>query len=372
MRLTPDMAIRNLEDYLANQGISLAQDAKNVFLEIEKICEAVDNPPLPQHVLLACIRTMPKLRRAIAYFRGEPFAAEDFLYNDLHKLRDNMASYSENYCPYSDSEYRKVVTRTILLDLAVDIAKKKSRQQIQDVDILEALLSFHDKSYPPWQNGDWRDEVLHVPFNTLAHILGEFNLSLWVKFDDIRSNLELAKIGAEENLLKIAPSRLRETLTGFFDDHPNYNSNCFLIMSFAQTKFHNEIFFELKNILKQYGFNLLRADDRSYSDDLLTNIETYIYGCGFAVAVFERIQNEIYNPNVSFEVGYMSGLNKPVCYLKEKTLPKLSSDLVGKLYGEFDIGNIYESLKAKLDKWLLDKKLISVCSSETKIPSDLK
>ena len=72
---------------------------------------------------------------------------------------------------------------------------------------------------------------------------------------------------------------------------------------------------------------------------MLWNILTYIYGCRFGIAVFERIEDEAFNPNVALEVGYMMGLGKPVCYLKERTLRTLHTDLVGQLYSEFDVEN---------------------------------
>ncbi len=77
--------------------------------------------------------------------------------------------------------------------------------------------------------------------------------------------------------------------------------------------------------LASYGITALRADDKDYHEDLFTNIVTYLYGCSFGIAVFERIETDDVNPNVSLEVGYMQGLRKPVCLLKDKTLRALHS-----------------------------------------------
>ena len=85
---------------------------------------------------------------------------------------------------------------------------------------------------------------------------------------------------------------------------------------------------------------------------------TYIYGCGFGVAVFERIEAEEFNPNVSLEVGYMLALKKPVCLLKDKTLKTLHTDLVGKLYKEFDPQNPGKTIPDRISQWLLDKEII--------------
>jgi len=56
-------------------------------------------------------------------------------------------------------------------------------------------------------------------------------------------------------------------------------------MPFRGTPFHNEVAAYLRKILRELGLNPLRADDKIYSDDVMANIEAYIYGCRFAVAV---------------------------------------------------------------------------------------
>ncbi|MCX5713215.1 MAG: hypothetical protein NT033_00025 [Candidatus Omnitrophica bacterium] len=83
----------------------------------------------------------------------------------------------------------------------------------------------------------------------------------------------------------------------------------------------------------------LRADDKCYHDDLFPNILTYLWGCSIGIAVFERLEADEFNPNVSLEVGYMRALGKPICLLKDKTLRTLQTDLIGKLYTPFDPQN---------------------------------
>ena len=61
----------------------------------------------------------------------------------------------------------------------------------------------------------------------------------------------------------------------------------------------------IQSTLGTFGIAALRADDKEYHDDLLPNVLTYIYGCRFGIAVFERLEAEDFNPNVSLEVGYM-------------------------------------------------------------------
>jgi nucleoside 2-deoxyribosyltransferase len=99
------------------------------------------------------------------------------------------------------------------------------------------------------------------------------------------------------------------------------------------------------------------ARDKEFHDDLYPNIQTYLHGCGFGIAVFERLESEEFNPNVALEVGYMFGLRKHVLLLKDRTLRALQTDLVGKLYREFDPQNPEETIPAQIDGWLSDKDL---------------
>jgi len=103
-------------------------------------------------------------------------------------------------------------------------------------------------------------------------------------------------------------------------------------------------------VLSQNGIVGLRADDKQYHDNLLRNVLTYIHGCNMGVAVFERIEADSFNPNVSFEVGYMRALNKPVCLLKDRTMKTLYTDLLGELYKSFDPQSPNDSIPPELKK----------------------
>jgi hypothetical protein len=155
-----------------------------------------------------------------------------------------------------------------------------------------------------------------------------------------------------------APPAITESLANFTKDHPEPSRAAFVMMKFEQTKAHDAIFDCIHSTLGKYGIKALRADSKVYNDSLFPNIQTYMHGCGFGIAVFERISGEEFNPNVSLEVGYMRGLRKQVCYLKDSSLKTLQSDLVGDLYKPFDIQDIKKSLPPELTKWLSDKGLL--------------
>jgi hypothetical protein len=153
------------------------------------------------------------------------------------------------------------------------------------------------------------------------------------------------------------PAQIKESLEHFRVDYPDQLKVAFLMMRFGTTKAHENIVAAIKKALDPIGITVVRADDKQYNDDLFPNVLTYMHGCGFGIAVFERIESEEFNPNVALEVGYMLALRKEVCLLKDRTLKTLHADLVGKLYKIFDPLDPLETIPKELSRWLQDKGL---------------
>ena len=154
------------------------------------------------------------------------------------------------------------------------------------------------------------------------------------------------------------PPEIQQSIRDFRLDHPDPRKVAFLMMKYGKTKAHENIVEGIRQALAPQGIVALRADEKDYHADLYPNILTYLHGCGFGIAVFERIEQEEFNPNVSLEVGYMIALEKRVCLLKDRTLPKLHTDLVSKLYKEFDPQDPIASIPPVLTKWMKDWHVI--------------
>ncbi len=142
-------------------------------------------------------------------------------------------------------------------------------------------------------------------------------------------------------------------------DYPDGTKLAFIIMRFENTHLHEKIVEVIKKKLKQHSIIGIRADDKEYMDDLFSNVKVYIHSCDFAIAVFDRISSEDFNPNVSLEVGYLFGLKKPVLLLKDQTLRSLNTDLTGKIYRVFDTTRPEETIPGEIEKWLKDKGFMS-------------
>ena len=154
------------------------------------------------------------------------------------------------------------------------------------------------------------------------------------------------------------PVEIQDSFASFKLDYPDPTKVAFIMMQFGKTKAHDEIVKAIKSVLDDCGLIGVTANDKQYHNDLFPNVMTYLYGCGFGIAVFERIEDEEFNPNVSLEVGYMFALRKLVCLLKDKTLKTLQTDLIGKLYKEFDPQDPVKTIPSEISKWLSDNRIV--------------
>jgi hypothetical protein len=157
---------------------------------------------------------------------------------------------------------------------------------------------------------------------------------------------------------QVPPNEIKESLEQFRRDHMDSSKVAFLIMKFGSTEMHSEIVTSVKNTLAKNNIIGVRADEKEYHDILYYNVLTYLHGCHFGVAIFERLSDDYFNPNVSLETGYMLALGKNVCLLKDRTIRALQTDLVGKMYREFDQLKSEETVGQVLTSWMLDKQII--------------
>jgi hypothetical protein len=354
--VTPQQYIEDFERYLSTFGFRLSTGASEIANLWEQLGQQCNLSPGYYLVLQAFLLRLLSLRSLMVRRNTDPDEALRVLQNDVKDHADDDA-YSVDDDLYSATDFRGGYRQQIA-DYSITAARRHGRTEILPLDLLEGYLDAHDEEFPPIDNAIWTDEALQVTFNTLAHIRGRFHPSMWLKFEDIRKELDLQTAdAARKEPVDAAPPHIKHAVLSLLSEHPYYRSNCFLIMPFRETEIHRKIHQILKTFFEEQQLNLLRADDRIYSEDVLGNIEAYLYGCRFAVAVHERLLSDDANPNVALEIGYMLGLKKDICLLKERTVKALPSDLSGRLYVQFDSQNLETSLRENVGRWLKTKNL---------------
>jgi hypothetical protein len=129
------------------------------------------------------------------------------------------------------------------------------------------------------------------------------------------------------------------------------------MMKFRRTQTHANIVQTIRSALSPHDLKVVRSDDKEYHPDLFLNVQTYIHGCGFGIAIFDAIEEREFSPNVTLEVGYMMALRRPVCLLKDRNLGAMQADLLGRLYLEFDPKDPEHTIPDKLITWLRDNAI---------------
>lgn len=113
-------------------------------------------------------------------------------------------------------------------------------------------------------------------------------------------------------------------------------------------------------VCEMHGFKMHLAFDRSIVDDLWDNVMAHIWASRYGIAFFEDRQGEGLNYNLTLEVGSMLVLGRRCALLKDSTIPKMPSDLVGKIYVSVDLGSA-ASVAKSMHKWFRDDLAMAPC-----------
>lgn len=171
--------------------------------------------------------------------------------------------------------------------------------------------------------------------------------------EEVSRSMTFAQLGDTSHV-----RHLDEHVKNFLADHPSYDRNVFVMMRFNDSPQLEEVFQTIKDTLAAKGMNAVRASDRDYTTSLWTNVEVYLTGCKYGIAVFEDIDVRDFNPNVALELGYMMGRGKRTLLLKEQRLRTLPADVVDRLYKPFDSYHIPTTVAAEVERWIdVDLKL---------------
>lgn len=188
-------------------------------------------------------------------------------------------------------------------------------------------------------------------------------LLLWDRVNGFNEN-ELCKFQAMNILrdydFKMSSMPLCSESEEEFYKTYNYNA-IFVIMPFIDTL--DSLYKEIKKTLGKHNITAVRADEKEFSDDLWGNVSTYLNCCSAAIAVFNKFDDEedVYNPNVALETGYMMALGRKVCLLKDNRLKKLPTDIISKLYKTYDFSDIANTVPEQIESWLKDNNLVDDC-----------
>jgi hypothetical protein len=87
------------------------------------------------------------------------------------------------------------------------------------------------------------------------------------------------------------------------------------------------------HILKDYGPNSLRANDKIYPGDRnpWKNVCIYMLCCRYGIAILGDREADELHANVALEYGFMRALNRQVLLLVGKGFSNVKADIIGTL-----------------------------------------
>lgn len=149
-----------------------------------------------------------------------------------------------------------------------------------------------------------------------------------------RSDLFLAGIPDLPNAL--VPNAIvgwRSRLEAFLNEHP-FDKSVFIMIRYRQR--NKPIIRSIKSALENRGLFGVLASEHALTDDLYNPIACLLC-CSRGIVVFDRAeQNQVFNPNVAYELGMLHLLGRRCLILKYKGLQTLQTDILMKLYMPFN------------------------------------
>lgn len=126
----------------------------------------------------------------------------------------------------------------------------------------------------------------------------------------------------------------------------SFDRNVFIMVAYRKDL--RPMITRLKKVLVRLKLNPVVAKDHALTDDLYNPIACLLC-CNYGIAIFDEPEiQQIHNPNVVYELGMMQLLKRPCVILKHKSLKKMPSDLLNKLYEDYEE---MDEAARKVDQW---------------------
>lgn len=166
--------------------------------------------------------------------------------------------------------------------------------------------------------------------------------------------------------VSLAPPALIEPLRKFLAEHP-FDTNVFGMTRFpnAQAGTPDPVGQALdiaRVVCREHGLEFHLASDRAMHDDLWTNVTAHMWASRYGIGLFEDRVDRGLNHNLTIEIGGMLMTGRRCALLKDGTLDKMPTDLVGLIYKAIDLSDTATVADA-LHGWIRDDLGLSRCSS---------
>jgi hypothetical protein len=164
-----------------------------------------------------------------------------------------------------------------------------------------------------------------------------------------------------------APPGLLHVLGTFISEHP-FDRNVFGMTRFPDEERADDIdpvgpvLDVAREVCVDHGLEFHLASDRAMDDDLWTNIAAHMWASRYGIAFFEDLAEPKrgVNYNLTIEVGGMLVTGRRCALLKDDSIDRMPTDLVGKIYKSVKIAKPSTVAKV-LHRWMRDDLNLGSC-----------
>jgi hypothetical protein len=218
---------------------------------------------------------------------------------------------------------------------------------------------------PGGKNGTWKMTPLgrQASFEYLSDLdLAAFNA------ESVDSSSILGEVQHTVVSPALAPPSLINGLREFLKDHP-FETNVFGMTRFPDADESKKGPDPVKSALVMardvcllHGLQFHLASDQNIVDDLWANVTAHMWACRYGIAFFEDLRDRGLNHNLTIEVGSMLMTGRRCALLKDGSIAKMPTDLVGHIYKGVDL-NKPKTISDALHIWLRDDLNLGSCPS---------
>jgi hypothetical protein len=161
----------------------------------------------------------------------------------------------------------------------------------------------------------------------------------------------------------LAPLAWQEAIKSLLSRSP-FENNVLCMTRFKRPAHPSDPIEDVINVVRDaltgHGLRLHLASDRIVDDDLWANVAAYMWGCKFGIGLVEDRAGEGVNDNLKIEIGSMLMAGRRCALLKDTTVPKMPTDLVGRIFKPVDFGDL-DAVAKEIHLWAAEDLDLGRC-----------
>lgn len=163
----------------------------------------------------------------------------------------------------------------------------------------------------------------------------------------------------------LAAPELLEPLRAFLAEHP-FDRNVLGMTRFPEEDETGDpdpvaaVLGTARDVCAAHALEFHLASDRAMHDDLWANVAAHMWASKYGIAFFEDRRGRGLNYNLTIEVGAMLVTGRRTGLLKDRSIDRMPTDLVGRIYKSVDLDDP-ATVEAVLHTWIRDDLALAPC-----------